>query len=167
MTCQRMRSWPVFLAVLVAAVTPVVAACGGSGGAGASQPAAEASRVPGESSSPGSSALPLAAADAQAVRDLMKAYWAAYNAYDADKALSCLEESYRAAEDDAVRGEIRQIKTFGVKLGVTERSAPVTTGDDRAEMYVDMKEPTGERVLVMRFARAAGVWRITLVEEVE
>ena len=67
------------------------------------------------------------AADATAVRDVALGYWAAYNAYDLEKTLSYLDEGYRASQEKTIRNEIGQIKNFGVKLGVSEKSAPVLT----------------------------------------
>lgn len=110
---------------------------------------------------------PLSAADAEAVREAAAAYWEAYNAYEADRAVSYLDESYRAEKEILVRDEIGRIKMFGVKLGVSEQSPPTLTGPDEAEMYLDMKEPTGMRTILMRFARHGDTWSITYSEEVE
>lgn len=110
---------------------------------------------------------PLSAEDADAVREVASAYWEAYNAYDADTAVSYLDESYRPEKEDLVRDEIGRIKMFGVTLGVSEQSAPTLAGPDEAEMYLDMKEPTGTRTIVMRFARRGDTWSIIHSEEVE
>lgn len=169
MSYRRTHAWSACVLLLATVVVLTAAACGGSGAAGEAGSSSQAATPVAASgaSSAAASAAPMAAADAKAVRDLMTAYWIAYNAYDADKALSYLEESYRASQDETVRGEIGQIKTFGVKLGVKEKSAPALTGTDQSEMYIDMKTPTGGRVLIMRFARAGGTWTITDVEEVD
>jgi predicted small secreted protein len=145
--------------VLVAAAT-LIASCGGTSGGGASPSAAVAD-------SAAASAMPIPAADAQAVRDMATAYWAAYNSYDIEKTLSYLDESYRPSQEKTIRSEIGQLKTFGVKLGVSEKSAPVLTGSDQAQMYLTMKEPTGSRTMLMKFTRAGGTWTITYVQEVK
>lgn len=121
-------------------------------------------------STAGSGATPasgpaISAQDAQAVRDVASAFWEAYNAYDPDKAVSYLDESYRPEKEKTLRGEIGQIKTFGVKLGVSEKTAPVLIGPDQAEMYLTMKEPTGTRTLWMKFARHGDTWTITYSEQ--
>jgi hypothetical protein len=171
MSYRKTYLWPVCVVLLVTLSAVAAAACGGSdaGGTGASAQATAPAAASGTSSpaaSTAASATPMAEADAQAVRDLMTAYWTAYNAYDAEKALSYLEEGYRASQDKTVRSEIGQIKTFGVKLGVKEKSAPVLTGTDQSEMHIDMKTPTGGRELIMKFTRVGGTWMITDVEEI-
>jgi hypothetical protein len=148
------------VAVVVVAVAALAASCGGTTSSGGQAtptgtPAAGAS----------TSAAPISAADGKAVRDVMAAYWAAYNAYDAEKTLSYLDEGYRPSQDKIVRNEISQIKTFGVKLGVKEKSAPVLIGPDEAEMHISMQTPTGTRSLTMKFVRNGDTWAITYVEE--
>jgi hypothetical protein len=162
MGCRRVPLSLILLAIALLATAALAASCGGtSSSAGqATSPAAPASTSP-------ASTTPLAAEDAQAVRDLALAYWAAYNAYDPEKAISYLDESYRPAQEKIVRDDIGRIKTFGVKLGVSEKSAPVLIGPDQAEMYLNMKTPTGTRTLWMKFALRGDAWTITYVEEVK
>ena len=105
--------------------------------------------------------------DAAAVRDLAFAYWEAYNAYDADTAVSYLDEAYRPQVEETIRTEIGRIEAFGVQLGVTEQSAPELTSPDEAEVYLTMKEPIGTRTILMKFARGDGGWIIVYAEEVE
>lgn len=104
--------------------------------------------------------------DLAAIRGAMSGYWTAYNAYDAEKALSYLEDNYRTSVEKTVRSEIGKIKTFKVKLGVTEKNAPALAGADKATMFVNMTTPTGAKVIMMSFARVGGVWKITSVQEV-
>ncbi len=99
------------------------------------------------------------------MRDVAFGYWAAYNAYDTEAALSYLDDGYRATKEPAIRDEVRRIKAFGVQLGVTEKSAPVLLGPDQAEMYLSMKEPLGTRTIWMKFARRGDSWAIIYSEE--
>jgi hypothetical protein len=138
----------------------LVAACGGT-------TSSEQTTPPATPASGASASTPISAADATAVRDVVLAYWAAYNAYDAEKTLSYLEEGYRSSEGEAIRGEIGQIKTFGVKLGVSEKSAPVLTASDQAQMDLTLKEPTGTRTILMKLTRNGDVWVISDVSEVK
>lgn len=101
------------------------------------------------------------------VRDLAFAYWEAFNAYDAQKVLSYLEAGYRAEREEAVQEEIDQLGTFGVKLDISELSPPVLLGSDRAEMFVEMKEPLGTRRIRMGFLLVEGAWLIDYAEESE
>ena len=109
----------------------------------------------------------MSAKDAQAVRDLAFKFWAAYNAYEPDTAVSYLDETYRVTKEAVVRDEISRIKTFGVTLGMSEKTAPALTGPDQAEMYLTMKEPIGTRTMLMKFDKQDGAWIITYSEEVK
>ena len=68
--------------------------------------------------------------EADALRKLAFAYWEAFNAYDADRALGYLEEDYRQQQDSAVRDDIGMIKLFSVKLG-GERGDPASGSRQR------------------------------------
>ena len=103
--------------------------------------------------------------EADALRQLAFAYWEAFNAYDADRALGYLEEDYRQQRDEEVRGEIARIKRFRVKLGLSEETAPWVVSDDERQMYLTMKEPLGKRRIRMTFREVAGEWRIIFAEE--
>ena len=103
--------------------------------------------------------------EADALRKLAFAYWEAFNAYDADRALGYLEEDYRQQQDSAVRDDIGLIKLFSVKLGVSEETPPQVVGNDEWEMYLTMKEPLGTRRIRMAFQKVEGEWKITFAEE--
>jgi hypothetical protein len=105
--------------------------------------------------------------EAQTLRDLALAYWAAFNAYDAQGALAYLEPTYRAERTKVVKSDIGRIKLFGVKLGMSEKTPPVLVGPGQAQMYMSLKEPTGTRTILMKFAQpGGGTWLITYAEEV-
>ena len=103
--------------------------------------------------------------EVDALRKLAFAYWEAFNAYDADRALGYLEEDYRQQQDSAVRDDIGMIKLFSVKLGVSEETPPQVVGNDEWEMYLTMKEPLGTRSIRMAFRKVAGDWKIIFAEE--
>ena len=103
--------------------------------------------------------------EADALRKLAFAYWEAFNAYDADRALGYLEEDYRQQQDSAVRDDIGMIKLFSVKLGLSEETPPQVVGNDEWEMYLTMKEPLGTRRIRMAFRKVEGEWKITFAEE--
>ena len=103
--------------------------------------------------------------EADALRKLAFAYWEAFNAYDADRALGYLEEDYRQQQDSAVRDDIGMIKLFSVKLGMSEETPPQVVGNDEWEMYLTMKEPLGTRRIRMAFQKVEGEWKITFAEE--
>jgi ABC-type phosphate transport system substrate-binding protein len=157
---RRVPLQTTLVAITLVAFAALVAACGGT-------TSSEQTTPPATPASGASASTPISAADATAVRDVVLAYWAAYNAYDAEKTLSYLEEGYRSSEGEAIRGEIGQIKTFGVKLGVSEKSAPVLTASDQAQMDLTLKEPTGTRTILMKLTRNGDVWVISDVSEVK
>jgi hypothetical protein len=143
-----MRRWMVWVLLVSLAV------CARGSGTGPVVPA------------PPATASPLSPQDEAAVRELAQTYWRAYNAYDADAALACLEPSYRASRDATIRDEVGQIKFFGVKFGISEKSVPVALGPDRAEIYVNLSEPLGTRLIRMDFVRTSDGWLISFAEEV-
>jgi hypothetical protein len=146
-------------ALALAACLPAFAACG----SGASSGAAATAPV---SPSPSWTGPPISEPDAQAVRDRALGYWAAYNAYDVDKAVSYLADSVKPAKADVIRSEVGRIKTFNVQLGVSEKTPPELIGTDQAQMYLKMKTPTGMRTVLMKFSRNGELWMVTYSEEV-
>lgn len=157
----RIRRVHVAALVAAASVALVFAGCGSG------TPSREAGRA---RSSPLASPLVTAAsispADAAAVRRLVREFWKAYNAYDAPRVVSYLEEGYRPAKEPVVRDEIRRLKAFSVKLGVSEASAPVLVGPDEAEILLSVETPTGDRRVQMRLVRRSGRWFVSSSEEV-
>jgi hypothetical protein len=160
MGCRGAPLQRTFVALVVIAAA-LVASCGGASSSGEQA----ATPAPPASSTSASTAL-ISARDSRAVRDLVLAYWAAYNAYDPEKAISYLDEGYRPSKEKAVRDEIGRLRTFDVRLGVSEKSAPVLIGPDLAETYLSMKTPIGTRTVWMKAVRRGGVWAITYAEEV-
>ncbi|MCJ7795561.1 MAG: hypothetical protein MUQ56_02130 [Thermoleophilia bacterium] len=130
--------------------------------AGSTSPTSTPTSATSATSAPGAA---ISAEDAQAVRDLAFKFWAAYNAYDPDTAVSYLDESYRTAKEQTIRDEIGRIKSFGVQLGMSEKTAPALTGPDQAEMSLNMKEPIGTRTILMKFAKQGDAWIIIYSEE--
>jgi hypothetical protein len=116
-----------------------------------------------------SAAAPLgsiAPADVDALRKLAFAYWDAYNAYDIDTVLSYLEPIERAKREAGIRDENGQLKTFGVKLGISEKSPPTLSAPDTGEMLVTMQEPLGSRTMKMVFLRRDDKWWVVAADEV-
>ena len=107
------------------------------------------------------------AEEAESLRQLAYAYWDAFNAYDAVRALGYLEEGYRAERDEEVRSEIAMVQLFGVRLGVAEDTPPHVVDQDKREMYLMMEEPIGTRRIHMVFQEVDGEWKIAHAEEPE
>jgi hypothetical protein len=116
-----------------------------------------------------SAAAPLgsiAPTEAEALRRLAFAYWDAYNAYDIDRVLSYLEPSERARREAGIRDEIGRLKTFGVKLGISEESPPALSAPDTGEMLMTMQEPLGSRTMKMVFLHRDDKWWVIAADEV-
>jgi hypothetical protein len=157
----RVTSLGCSAAVLIVLAGMSLAACG----SGSPGPAGTASAP--ASPSPSWSGSPLSEADADAVSAVVRSYWAAYNAYDADGAIAYLAPAYRPEKAEVVRSEVGRIKTFGVQLGVREKASPEAVGPDEAQVYLSMKTPTGLRTVLMKLRYEGGEWQITYAEEVK
>ena len=105
--------------------------------------------------------------DINALSKLTFAFWDAYNAYDGDKTLGYLEESYRQLRGEEIRDNIGLMKLFGVKLELSEESPPHMINDGEWEMHMTMKEPLGTRRIRMAFRQVEGEWKIVFAEQVQ
>ncbi len=147
------KLWLTF--ILIVGITLVGVACGGSTeSAPTVEPTAAVVTGPVTDSQ-----------EADALRKLAFAYWEAFNAYDAEKALGYMEESYRQQQREEVGNEIELIKLFGVKLEVSENTPPHLKGENEREMYLNLKEPLGTRLIRMAFRHVEGEWKIIHAEE--
>ena len=97
---------------------------------------------------------------------MSEAYWEAFNSYDADAVVAMYNESYRAAREETVRGDISLMKMFSVTLKVTEESPPVLAAPNVGEMYVRVGNPLGVNRVLIVFHKLADGWKIVHVEEV-
>ena len=99
---------------------------------------------------------------------MVEAYWGAFNDYDADLALSMLEESYRADEEPLIRRDIGRMKLFRVKLGVSEEKPLALNEAGDYEIYLSLATPLDTRRVKMVFRKSDEVqWRIVFSDEVE
>ena len=99
------------------------------------------------------------------LRELAARYWEAFNEYDAARVLAMLEPVHRAAEEDAIRGDIVRMKMFRAKLRVSEVSPPVSTESGRWEMFMSMETPVDTRTIRMEFVEDNGRWYISFADE--
>ena len=98
---------------------------------------------------------------------MVKAYWGAFNDYEADRALPMLEDGYRELEEDLIRRDIGRMKLFRIRLDVSEETPPVPNADGDYETWISMKTPVDTRSVKMIFRRIDGQWRIVFSDEVE
>ena len=109
----------------------------------------------------------LDAQEAEALRTLGAAYWEAINAYELEKSLAFLEESYRLQEEEELTENIELMKTFAIKLTVTEASPPEAVDDETREMYWTVKNPLNVLRIHMIFQQIDGEWKIMSAEQVQ
>jgi hypothetical protein len=159
---RRFRAAALVIAAAAAAAALLLAGCGTD--TSSSEESAGATGSP--AVSPSWTGVPISAADTLAVRRLVGSFWEAYNAYDPERVISYLDEHYRPIKEPVVRDEIRRLKAFSVTLGVSEKSAPVLVEPNEAEVFLNMKTPTGTRTVRMRLVRRGDDWVVTYSEEV-
>jgi hypothetical protein len=103
--------------------------------------------------------------DIEAARQVVSAYWEAYNSYDVDGVLALLEDSWREERADAIAGEIGQMKTFGITLNAEEEAEPEVTADGTVAIKMKIATPLGDRHYTYRLKKINGEWKIYSAEE--
>jgi len=104
--------------------------------------------------------------DIEAARQVVFAYWEAFNSYDLDGVLAFLEESWREDRADDIASEIGQMEMFGVTLEVEEEAEPAIT-DETVGIKMLVKTPLGARHYIYYLKKIDGEWKIYFAEEVE
>ena len=107
------------------------------------------------------------APEADDLRNLGAAYWKALNDYEIDKALGYLEADYRLAQEESLRENVELMKTFAVKLTVSEQSGPQVVDENSREMYWLVKNPLAVDIVHMIFLQVGGKWKIASAERQE
>ncbi|MFC2058269.1 hypothetical protein ACFLTS_01300 [Chloroflexota bacterium] len=112
----------------------------------------------------------LSSEDLQAIRDMATAYWEAFNAYDAETAMSFMEDSWRVEHEEALRDELTRLKNGflfikNVKLDVTEESPPTVIGDNEVEMLFKLGTPLGDKHSYFRIVKIGDEWKVCFSEE--
>jgi hypothetical protein len=103
--------------------------------------------------------------ETEAIRQVIMAYWEAFNAYDVERVLSYMEGSWRKERSETVRGDIGRMKLFRVKLGVEEESPPVITGNGEAEVMIKLSTPIGVKHDYFRLVKVGEEWKVSFSEE--
>jgi hypothetical protein len=145
------------LTLLVIPVLVLFAACG---------QAAEEPSGNGEVAENGTVASVLSQEEIDAARQVVYDYWEAFNAYDAEGALACLEESYRQQRAEEIPGEIAQMQGAGVTLGVEEEAEPIVNADGTVVIQIKLIVPIlPDRHITYDLIKIDGVWKICGSEE--
>jgi hypothetical protein len=110
------------------------------------------------------SALPQEEIDA--ARQVVYDYWEAFNAYDVDGVLACLEESYRQQRADEIPGEIGQMEAAKVQLELEEEAEPVVTSEGIVVIQIKLIVPVlPDRHITYDLVKIDGEWKICASEE--
>lgn len=105
--------------------------------------------------------------DLEAIRAVVASYWGAFNSYDLERTLSFLEPAYREEQAETIAGEIRSLKLFGVKMGVSEESEPSFLSPEEAELIVKLAVPFRDRRVYQHLVKIDGVWKIDVSMEIK
>ena len=105
--------------------------------------------------------------DEETARQVVFAYWEAFNNYDVEGVLAFLEESYRLEREEGIASEIGQMQSFGVKLGVEEEAEPTTTPEGKVEIKIKLSVPMGQpdRHITYELVKINGEWKICATVE--
>ena len=87
-------------------------------------------------------------------------YWAAFNRYNLEEALSYYEESYREPEREGVRKEINMLRTFGITLEVVAVSEPYLISEGKVELSMELNTPIGPKYNMYQLVDIGGEWKI-------
>jgi hypothetical protein len=101
-----------------------------------------------------------------AARQVVYDYWEAFNAYDVDGVLACLEDSYCQIRADEIPGEIGQMEAAKVQLELEEEAAPVVTPKGIVVIQIKLIIPVlPDRHITYDLVKIDGEWKICDSEE--
>ena len=129
---------------------------------GCSPPAATPSSPVSPSPTPTTAPSPAAATpeDVGAARQVVLDYWDALNSYDAERALSYLEESYRQERIESLNSDIGRMQSFNIKLRVEEEAEPVITSEGKVEIKMKVSTPIGAKHITYYLVKINDEWKI-------
>ncbi len=114
----------------------------------------------------GSVAGALSQEEIDAARQVVYDYWEAFNAYDVEGVLACLEESYCQVRANEIPGEIGQMEAAGVTLGLEEEAEPVVTPEGIVVIQIKLIVPVlPDRHITYDLVKIDGEWKICDSEE--
>ena len=107
--------------------------------------------------------------DIEAARQVVFAYWEAFNSYDLEGVLAFLEESWREERTESIASEISQMEMADMTMGVEEEAEPeVTDGTIAIKMFIAIPVIfMPDRHYIYYLKNIEGEWKIYLAEEVE
>jgi hypothetical protein len=151
------------LILLLIPILVLFAACGQA----AEEPLG--SEPPAETETPadnGEVAGTLSQEEIDAARQVVYDYWEAFNAYDVEGVLACLEDSYCQIRADEIPGEIGQMEAAGVTLELEEEAEPVVTPEGIVVIQIKLIVPVlPDRHITYDLVKIDGEWKICDSEE--
>lgn len=103
--------------------------------------------------------------DVEAARQVVFAYWEAFNNYDLEGVLACTEESWGQEREPSLSSEIGQMKMFSVTLGVEEEGEPAINTNETIEIKIRLTTPIDTRLMTFHLTEIENEWKIYLVVE--
>jgi hypothetical protein len=157
------------LILLLIPVLVLFAACGQAADEPLDTSAPTDSGAPADEGAPadnGSVAGTLSQEEIDAARQVVYDYWEAFNAYDVDGVLACLEDSYCQIRADEIPGEIAQMQGAGVTLELEEEAEPVVTPEGIVVIQIKLIVPVlSDRHITYDLVKIDGEWKICDSEE--
>jgi hypothetical protein len=151
------------LTLLLIPILILFAACGQA----ADEPLA--TETPVENGAPtgnGEVATTLSQEEIGAARQVVYDYWEAFNSYDVNGVLACLEDSYCQIRADEIPGEIGQMEAAGVTLELEEEAEPVVTPEGIVVIQIKLIVPVlPDRHITYDLVKIDGEWKICDSEE--
>jgi hypothetical protein len=151
------------LILLLIPILVLFAACGQAAEEPADTSAPTESGAPADS---GEVAGTLSQEEIGAARQVVYDYWEAFNAYDVDGVLACLEDSYCQLRADEIPGEIGQMEAAKVQLELEEEAEPVVTPEGIVVIQIKLIVPVlPDRHITYDLIKIDGEWKICDSEE--
>jgi hypothetical protein len=105
--------------------------------------------------------------DAALCQQVIRDYWAAFNAFDLEKCMSYLDPAYAETRRAGVEGDLKQFEQgrgLGVRMVVGDFTGITTMDDGRLDIRVTMKitpaRLSPDQYLLFYMVKIDGVWKI-------
>lgn len=103
---------------------------------------------------------PEEAAEIEAIRQVIKGYWEAFNSYNHEKLLTFMTDSWGEEAGDGYKSNMNSMRWLRIKIGVTEEDAPHLISPTEATTAVRLKTPIGTKIADYILLKIDGEWKI-------
>lgn len=102
--------------------------------------------------------------DMDAARQVIFEYYEAFNNYDLEGALACLEESYAQERAEGLESDMKRAQSFNVTVTPEEEVEPTVTPEGKVLIQIKLKTPLGTEHVTYHVVKVNGDWKICLSE---